>query len=163
VSEAGNNGPEPEGAPGEQPEADDAALEASDDGPAEATDADAPPPKPGEFEDAAPGLPAIFETLWARVLEDWTNEKTHGAFLEFVIREKMLPDAAGRYRAIKDAGDDRSALAKKKIDAIVIAATQMLTEAKTPPPEKNNRWMTVFAFIVSVILLFVLARAVFRR
>lgn len=129
----------------------------------EAAEAEEAPRAPGEFEDAAPGVPAIFEALWARVLDDWTNEKTHGAFLELAIREKMLPDAAGRYRAIKDAGDDRSALAKKKIDAIVIAATQMLTEAKTPPPEKNNRWMTVFAFIVCVILLFVLARAIFRH
>jgi len=160
VSEAGNKSAEPEGEP---PEADDEPVDAGADGSAEASEAGDPPAKPGELEDAAPGLPAIFETLWARVLEDWSNEKTHGAFLEFVIREKMLPDAAGRYRAIKDEGGDRSALAKKKIDAIVIAATQMLTEAKTPPPEKNNRWMTVFAFIVSVILLFVLARAVFRR
>ncbi len=164
MSEAGNKSAEPKGAAGEPPDTDDEpAVDAGAEGPAEPAEMGDPPPKPGEFEDAPPGLPAIFETLWARVLEDWTNEKTHGAFLEFVIREKMLPDAAGRYRAIKDEGGDRSPLAKKKIDAIVIAATQMLTEAKTPPPEKNNRWMTVFAFIVSVILLFVLARAVFRR
>jgi hypothetical protein len=117
----------------------------------------------GDFFDGEPALQEVFDALWARVLENWTDDKAHGAFLEFVIREKMLPDAAGRYRAIKDANDERSPLAKKRIDAIVIAATQMLTELKSPPPEKNNRWLTVAVFIGCVILLFILARAVFRR
>jgi ABC-type nitrate/sulfonate/bicarbonate transport system substrate-binding protein len=95
---------------------------------------------------------AILETLWGRVMEAWDEEKTHHAFLEYAIQAQRLPDAAGRYRALKD-DPEKGALAKKKIDAIVIAATSMLMSTKTPERKKVPVSITLSAFAVCLILL----------
>ncbi len=96
---------------------------------------------------------AIFEALWKRTLEAWDDEKTHAALIDHAMREQRLPEAAGRYRALVD-DPDRGALAKKKLDAIVIAATQMLMAMKTPKTaNKVPLPITLSAFGVCALLL----------
>lgn len=95
----------------------------------------------------------VAEALWNKTLEAWEDDAVHGAFLEHCIRTKNLPYAAGQYRAIQVAGNERSERAKKKIDAIVIAAMQMLSESKTETDTKNNRWFTMVAFLISLVFL----------
>jgi hypothetical protein len=73
----------------------------------------------------------LFEALWARVLSSWDDDKTHGAALEYSLASERLPDLAGRYRALKD-DPAKGERAKKRLDAIVIAATQMMMSMKTP-------------------------------
>ena len=75
---------------------------------------------------------AIFELLWRRNLEAWDDDKPHRAILEHALTSDKLPDLAGRYRALKDDAE-KGARAQKKIDGIVVAATQMLMATKTPP------------------------------
>lgn len=104
----------------------------------------------------------VFEKLWQRVVEAWDDEKVHGAFLDYAIRAQKLPDAAGRYRSLKD-DPARSALAKKKLDGIVLAATQMLMSMKTPPRTKVPLSITLSAFAVCLILLGWVAFLVFGR
>ncbi len=79
------------------------------------------------------------DTLWKLALAEWNEPKRHAALLELALGTNRLPDLAGRYRALKD-DPEKGALAKKRLDAIVVAATQMLmatassrTKAKTPP------------------------------
>jgi hypothetical protein len=113
-----------------------------------------------------PGEPndAMLEALWARVVEAWDDDKPHHALLEYAIREQKLPDVAGRYRKVKDAEPERAARAQKKLDGIVIAATQMLMAMKTPAPTtKAPPWLTLTAFFVSVVLLGWLAWSMFRH
>ena len=104
----------------------------------------------------------IFETLWGRVVEAWDDDKTHSALLEYAVRAQMLPEAAGRYRAMKD-DPERGALAKKKLDAIVVAATQMMLAMKTPARTKPPLGITLSAIAVSVILVTWAAYAIVRR
>lgn len=95
---------------------------------------------------------AVLEALWKRVLEAWDDEKTHAALIDHAIRERQLPEVAGRYRALVD-DPERGALAKKKLDAIVVAATQMLMAMKTPKPGKVPIPITLTAFGVCAVLL----------
>lgn len=95
---------------------------------------------------------AVLEALWMRVLEAWDDEKTHAALIDHAIRERQLPEVAGRYRALVD-DPARGALAKKKLDAIVVAATQMLMAMKTPKPGKVPLSITLTAFGVCAVLL----------
>ena len=94
----------------------------------------------------------ILEALWKRVDEAWDDEKTHAALIEHGMRERRLPEVAGRYRALS--GDpQRGAAAKKKLDAIVLAATQMLMAMKTPKSEKVPLPITLSALAVCAVLL----------
>ncbi len=104
----------------------------------------------------------LFDKLWERVVEAWDDEKVHGAFLDYAIRAQKLPDAAGRYRGLKD-DPEKAERAKKKLDGIVLAATQMLMSMKTPPRTKVPLSMTLSAFAVCIILLGWVAYLVFGR
>jgi beta-xylosidase len=95
----------------------------------------------------------IADALWKRVDEEWENEALHAAFLDHMIRSKQLPDAAGRYRSVQLEESARSALAKKKLDAIVIAAMQMMSEGKTPAEHKKSPYGALIVFAISMVLL----------
>ncbi len=102
----------------------------------------------------------IFEALWARVLEAWDDEKTHAALLDHALREQRLPDAAGRYRTLKD-DPAKGPLATKKLGAIVLAATQLLFAMKTPPRARVPLPVTITAAVFCVVTLLWLARQLF--
>jgi hypothetical protein len=114
----------------------------------------------GKDEAAAEGLleigdkDAIFEVLWKRTLEAWGDDKPHAAILEHALKSEQLPDLAGRYRALKD-DPEKGARAQKKIDGIVIAATQMLVATKTPPRTKTPwQWSAAAGFIFVIVCAF---------
>ncbi len=102
----------------------------------------------------------ILETLWDRALEAWEEDKVHAALLEFALRRHKLPDLAGRYRKVKD-DEKLGPKAQKRLDAIVIAATQMMMATKTPVRTKNPPWLNATAAAVTVVLLGGLIYAVF--
>jgi hypothetical protein len=113
-------------------------------------------------DEAAPPNDAIFEALWKRALETWDDDKAHAALLDHALRAEMLPDLAGRYRALKD-DKEKGARAQKKLDAIVVAATQMLFANKSPPVKKKTPWyLTALAFIVCAAMLLWLASMMLR-
>lgn len=107
-----------------------------------------------------------FDALWEKVMEDWADEKRHAAILTYALSgsssTENLPELAGRYRALKD-DPEKGELAQKRVDAIVIAATQMLASMKTPPPPKSNKVLTIFTAIASAAVIAWLASRVFRR
>lgn len=105
---------------------------------------------------------AIFEALWKRCLEAWDDDKPHVAILEHALRTEKLPDLAGNYRALKD-DPEKGARAQKKIDGIVIAATQMLMAMKTPPRTKTPWQWTASAAIMFVLVCSFLAYQLFFR
>src|SRR5438874_11648221 len=101
-----------------------------------------------------------FDALWAKVLEDWADEKRHAAILTYALSTESLPELAGRYRALKD-DPEKGAFAQKRIDAIVIAATQMLASMKTPAPPKTNKPLTIAVAVVCACVMSWLAWKVF--
>lgn len=112
-------------------------------------------------EAAEPGGDAILDALWGKALESWEDEKPHGALLEYAMRHERLPDLAGRYRSVRD-DPQKGELARKKLEGIVAAATQMLFAMKTPRPTKTPFWMLASAFATCAILLGWLAYAILR-
>ncbi len=100
----------------------------------------------------------MLDALWQRVLEAWDDDRAHAALLEHAIQTQALPEIAGHYRRLLD-DPGKGALAKKKLDGIVLAATQMLMSMKTPPPGKTPLPITLSALGVSIALLSWLAYA----
>ena len=104
----------------------------------------------------------ILDTLWARTLEAWDEDRTHNAVLDYALRAERLPVLAGRYRALKDDAD-KGPRAKKRIDAIVLAATQMLMAHKTPPKGKVPLPMTLSVVMICAITVGWMAYAILRH
>lgn len=101
---------------------------------------------------------AVFDALWQRVLEAWDDDKPHHALLEFALKHEKLPELAGRYRSLSD-DPEKGPRAKKRVDAIVLAATQMLMSMKSAPPQKSPAWLTFVAGVAMILLLGFLAYA----
>ena len=104
----------------------------------------------------------VLEALWKRVLEAWDDDATHTALLGHAMRSQGLPEIAGRYRALLD-DPDRGAAAKKRLDGVVIAATEMLMSMKTPRPGKVPLPITLTAFAMCALMLAWLAFAVWGK
>jgi len=102
------------------------------------------------------------DLLWARALESWEDEKIHAAVLELALRTERLPDLAGRYRALSD-DPVKGAVAKRRIDALVAAATQLLFAQKSPPPAKSPAWLTALVAVMCLALLSLLTWSIFFR
>jgi hypothetical protein len=102
----------------------------------------------------------VLEALWTRVLEAWRDDKVHAALLEYALRGQRLPEIAGRYRALTD-DPEKGELAKRRLEAIVTAATQMLASMKTPKPGKVPLPITLSALGICAVLLGWLAWALF--
>jgi hypothetical protein len=100
----------------------------------------------------------VLEALWKRTLSAWDDERTHAALLEQAMRSQRLPELATSYRALLD-DPDRGVLAKKRLDAIVVAATQMLVALKTPPRRRTPLPITLSALGICALLLSWLAYA----
>jgi hypothetical protein len=102
-----------------------------------------------------------FEALWQKVNEAWDDEKRHAAILSYALSTEQLPELAGRYRALKD-DEQKGPIARKRIDALVAAATQLLMATKSPPPPKSNKPLTIVTAIVSAIVLSYIAYLLLR-
>jgi len=74
------------------------------------------------------------------------------ALLELALTAERLPDLAGKYRALEK-DPDKGERAKKRLDALVAAATQMLLSMKTPAPPKSNKPLTFLTAIVCAAML----------
>jgi hypothetical protein len=118
----------------------------------------APPLPPPE---GATGDEAL-EALWQRVIEAWSDDKTHGALLEYALRTEHLPEIAGRYRALKD-DPEKGERADQRLNAIVVAATQLMMSMKTPARTKVPLPITLSAFGIFLFALFFLGYALFHR
>lgn len=127
---------------------------------AEAEATEAPEGRIGDEEGVGEAPDVVFQALWARVLEAWDDDKPHGLALSYAIEHQMLPEIAGRYRKLLD-DPEKGARAKKKIDGIVIAATQLLMSTKTAPREKVPWTWTASVAIVMVLVLAFLAYKLF--
>ncbi len=93
-----------------------------------------------------------FEALWQNVLDHWDDDKPHAAFIEFALRTGQLPVAAGRYRAMMD-DPFRAERAPTRLDAIVVAATQLMMSMKSPPRTKVPLPITLSAFGIFLFTL----------
>src|SRR5579859_4425261 len=117
------------------------------------------PPEPPRSETPSDeGEDPVFDTLWQRVRDAWEDDKAHASLVEYALRAGKLPEVAGRYRALMDQSE-KTARAKRQLDAIVLAATQMMLAMKTPPRTKPPTAITLSALALCAALLGLLAYA----
>ncbi len=108
------------------------------------------------------GSDAVLDGLWAQVLAAWDVEAAHAALLAHALRTQQLPEIAGRYRGlVEDA--ERGVEAQKRVENVVVAATQLLMSMKTPRPGKVPLPITLSAVSVSMLLLAWLSWLVWGR
>jgi hypothetical protein len=104
----------------------------------------------------------VFEALWAKVMATWDDDKVHASILEYALVSGKLPDLAGRYRALKD-DPAKAPRAQKRLDAIILAATEMMMSMRTPSITKVPlAWTLSAAGIFFFAVLFV-AYVMFHR
>ncbi len=114
----------------------------------------------GDEEGIGEAPDVLFAALWTRVLASWDEDKPHQAALSYAIEHEMLPEIAGRYRKLFD-DPDKGARAKKKVDGIVVAATQLMLATKTPPREKVPWTWTASVAAVMILVISFLAYKLF--
>ena len=114
----------------------------------------------GDEEGVGEAPDVVFQALWARVLEAWDEDKPHQLALTYAIEHEMLPEIAGRYRKLLD-DPEKGARAKKKMDGIVMAATQLLLATKSAPREKVPWTWTASVAVVMVLVVSFLAYKLF--
>ncbi len=85
------------------------------------------------------------ELLWKRVTDQWDDPAAHGSFLEYCQRAGALSDAAARYRGM--AGDrERGPEAQRRLQAVVLLATQAMMADRMPPQQGPPGWLSVVTF-----------------
>jgi hypothetical protein len=104
----------------------------------------------------------VIEALWERVLAAWDDDRVHAAVIEHGLRTQSLPEVARRYRALVS-DPNKGGRAQKKLDAIVVSATELLFSQKTPSPGKVPLPVTMSAFGVCAALLAWLAWAMWGK
>lgn len=114
----------------------------------------------GDEEGLGEAPDVVFAALWTRVLASWDEDKPHQAALSYAIEHEMLPEIAGRYRKLFD-DPEKGARAKKKVDGIVIAATQLMLATKTPSREKVPWTWTASAAVFMLLVISFLAYKLF--
>ncbi len=120
--------------------------------------ASSPPAKPPPADTGDVAL----EALWQRVVDAWDDDKTHAAILEYALRTEHLPEVAGRYRALKE-DPAKAERVEKRLNAIVVAATELMMSMKTPARTKVPLPITLSAFAIFLLALVFVAYALFRR
>jgi len=104
----------------------------------------------------------LFDALWAKVLGAWDDDKAHSTVLDYAVQKEKLPDLAGRYRALK--GDPTKAdRAQKRLDAIILAATQLMMSMKTTPTTTVPLPITLTMFGIFLFAVGFVAYAMWHR
>jgi len=79
------------------------------------------------------------DTAWAELDKAWDDPEAHRRFIGLCAALGRLPDAATRYRQVRDDSPERSEIAKTRLGAIATAATAALYETRSALPKKRSR------------------------
>ena len=106
----------------------------------------------------------IADALWEKVVEDFTSDKTHEAFLAQIQREHSFEDAARRYRAHRDSlpedDEENRERADKRLGAIAIVAMASMESQKSVLEEpRPMRTIGIIAVIIAIGAVVGLIRA----
>ncbi|MCS6898685.1 MAG: hypothetical protein RMJ98_02865 [Myxococcales bacterium] len=90
------------------------------------------------------------EQLWKRVVDNWEDAATHGAFLEYCQRTGALSDAATRYRGMS--GDrERGPEAQRRLQGVVVLAIQAMMAERTPPHRGLPAWLVALSALLCAV------------
>lgn len=83
----------------------------------------------------------VLDSLWQRIDAHWEDEEAHSALLRYCHDRSRLGEAAAYYRELRD-DEVRGPLAKKRLSAIALLATNALLSERAEPTRKFPKWLT---------------------
>ena len=96
---------------------------------------------------------AVSEALWNKVEEAFEQDEPHAVYLAHCHKTDQLPEAARRYRALKEGlpqDDPKRAKIDKRLAAVAFMAMASLDEKRTAAP--NPRARTLFTVLAALIM-----------
>jgi hypothetical protein len=88
---------------------------------------------------SAPPPTDPIDAAWQRVEARWDDPEAHRAFLSLCFELERMPEAARRYREVRDGDPDRRGEAETRIDQLLTMATRQLLLSRTPAPPGRAR------------------------
>jgi hypothetical protein len=91
-------------------------------------------------------LPGL-EAAWRKLEQDWDSDEAHRRFVAYCAQHGALDQAGRRYRQVRDANPARRDAATRRLSAVMVAALEQLSLARTPPRAARRRlvWLMVGA------------------
>lgn len=102
------------------------------------------------------------EELWQAVLEGWSEDAAHQAFIEHCRVTQQLGEAAARYRseARDEADPERAAAARKRLEAIALLAVFELSQTRSAAtPTAASK---AVSYVAALVLLGIIVLATSR-
>lgn len=94
------------------------------------------------------------DEAWTRVEANWGDEAAHRRFVGVCVALGRLPEAGRRYREVRETDPARSEDAARRIDALIVLATQQLQDTRVAPTGlEHKRTLTWAAFIIMLVLM----------
>ncbi len=94
------------------------------------------------------------DEAWARVEADWGDEEAHRRFVGVSMALERLPEAGKRYRHVQEVDPSRSEDAARRIDKLIVLATQQLQDTRVvPTTTEHKRTLTWAAFFIMLVLM----------
>ena len=109
------------------------------------------------------------ETHWQRVLDEWDDDKVHGAFLSYCQATRSLGEAARRYRGLADPASpfrdraERMEAARKRLGAVATLAVLDMQSSKTEVSQPRWIWaLRAAAIVIAIVALYAFFRLATR-
>jgi hypothetical protein len=97
-----------------------------------------------------------FDRAWREVESHWTDDSAHRKFIAFCAAQGALHEAGRRYRAVRDADEQRRSEAQKRIDAVLASALQSMDILRDARPQHTKRLQWVAVGVCVFLVLFAL-------
>ena len=97
------------------------------------------------------------QQAWSRVESAWDDDENHRRFLSLCVAFDRLPEAGQRYRAVRENDPTRKDEAQRRIDELIVIATQKLRETGTDKfqPRDTKRRLGIYTFVVMSLLVII--------
>ncbi|MFO0624509.1 MAG: hypothetical protein U0325_02750 [Polyangiales bacterium] len=106
--------------------------------------------------------PDPLDTAWHELSANWDAEERHRSFVALAAALDRLPEAASRYRALRD-DPERGAGARRGLEKVLGAAMARLSaERREAPPARSNYLLALTALGCLWIGTLVIARILNR-
>jgi len=102
---------------------------------------------------------ALIESAWDRLQADWQSDEAHRRFISLCALHGALSEAGRRYRDASAADPSLSTDVERRLKAVMAAALEQLTSARTKrrDPSKRAMWLMVgacgFMMIYAILTL----------
>ncbi len=91
------------------------------------------------------------ETAWRALLPAWDDDARHKSFVALAQSLGRLPDAAARYRGVRD-DEALGANARRGIDQVLKVAMLTLTPPRRSAPPPKGVWAAAVSFAMLLVV-----------